>query len=115
MENLKIEKKVVYKIDYNEWDKFVNDFFGLVENGMIGNQSWTQYGYEIAADEELGNDSKFEYAPDGKISEYDIEYTLDALLVEKRNPGYSTRVIMDYFVQHGILDNDKTYQIDVSW
>jgi len=115
MKELKINKKVVYSIDFGEWDNFVNDFFGLFSTQLFGNTKCVMLGYEIVADEELVNDSKFEYAPDGKISDYDREYNLDAILVEKEVPNYSTRTIMDYFVQVGILDKGKTYQIEISW
>ena len=109
MDKLKIEKKTVYKIDYSDWDRFVNWFFEFNPQGIM------RYGYEIAANEEIGNDSRFEYTPDGKISKYDMEYTLGFILNEKKNRIYSTRTIMDYFVQCGILDKGKTYQIVISW
>jgi len=115
MKELKINKKVVYNIDYDNWDRFVNDFFGLKRIKKYNTWESVEFKYEIVADEELGNDSKFEYAPNGKISDYDVENTLNPILFYKKVPNYSTRTIMDYFVQIGILDKGKTYQIEISW
>jgi len=110
MKNLKVNKKVVYAIDYDDWDNFVNDYFGFKYSLKHKNPY-----YEIAADEETANDTKFEYKPNGEIDDYDKSDNLKPILDGIRVPNYSTRTIMDYFVQKGILDKGKIYQIEISW
>ena len=115
MEKLKIEKKVVYEIGCNNWDRLVNEFFNLITIKETSYGKETRFEYDIVAIEELSNDSKFEYTPYGQIYDYNENEYLEPLLGGDYVPTYSTRTIMDYFVQVGILDKGKTYQIDVSW
>lgn len=106
--NLQINVKTVHVMDYDEWDVFVEEYFKLPP------QKYHRL-YSITANEELGNDSIFEYTPDGELSEWDIEDHINPLLKEKKVSMWCTRAIMNYLVQEKILTAGATYQVHISW
>jgi hypothetical protein len=104
---LKFESRTILSIDYGDWDNFVNDYFGFeMKEGKYYRP------YEIAADEELGNDMVKEFSV-GEFDKYNRKVI--AKIIDDNVPLYCTQAIINYFGWKGIINKNDEIQIVVSW
>ena len=110
---MKLKKKRIegWEVDYQDWDDFVNDYFGFEPKvSRHGSKEWP---YEFVVNIEANNYASYEFNPDGKIR----DYSLKEVERWRRNPkddDISTHNILDYIVSKGDLPKG-VYYIKVSW
>jgi hypothetical protein len=96
----KFQKSVVFKADYNDIERLIEDHFGFNE-------------YNIACEEEVGNDTSLDYDLDGELDEWDHK-DIAAMLATKRPKQWRTRTLLNYLVSEKVLEPGQ-YIIRVSW
>ncbi len=95
------ETKTAHFVDYNDLNKFITEEMGFD-------------GYQVVAEEEVGNDSEIEFQVENKpLSSHDMR-DIDKMLRLKDTMSYSTGTILDYLCTVGKLDAG-TYIVRVSW
>lgn len=104
-ERFRIEEKRVLVIDYNDWDRMINELFKDIFSG-----------YEIVACEELNNDSTYSYdlnelmASEDRQSLYaELQTSIDPY------PSYCTGTIIDILIAEGILPTGYVLNVDICW
>jgi hypothetical protein len=99
MPELKFEEVNYRAVDYNDWDKFIAEVYGVPD-------------YSITADEEYGNDENHEFrARKEPLDTYDANKIVK--LKEGRG-SYTTSVLMNDLCNRGLIE-EGTYLIKVSW
>jgi hypothetical protein len=100
-----------WEVDYQDWDDFVNYFFGFQPRiSKHGSKDWP---YEFVEDTEANNYASYEYTSDGKISDYALKEVEEWRKNPKSN-SYITSDVFDYISYKGGLPKG-TYYIHVSW
>ena len=100
MPELKKTEVKHYKVDYGDWDDFVQEVYGNSR-------------YEIVADEEANNDSCLEFT----IKKEELhKYDADKLAKFKNGEyvSYMTRTLMTDLCNQGLIPEGK-YLIKISW
>lgn len=95
---LKYQKKVIYEVDYNDWDEFINKYYGIKQ-------------YEIVAAEEYGNYESHSFTAK-KGEDYDEEDIRD-LKSGKFVPWVTHDIFQDLANNDAIPEGE--YLISVFW
>jgi len=99
MPELKVEKKTVFKVDYNDLDDFISEVYG--------------HRYEIVADEELSNYSSKEYhVEQEELSDYNMKSLRE--FTEEGRGMYNARLILVDLCNKGLIETGD-YVIDIFW
>jgi len=107
-------------VESNDIDRLITDYFKF-EKPPERVASWEEpakdgkyyYSYEFIAQEEANNYANYEYDIDGILDEWDKK-DINKMLEEKKYPQFSTRAIMNYLAQQGVIDKGD-YMIKVFW
>jgi hypothetical protein len=107
-------------VESNDIDKLITDYFKF-EKPPERVASWETpskdgkyyYKYEFIAQEEANNYASYAYQVDGVLESWDQE-DIDKMLKEKKYTQYTTRAILNYLAQEGVIDKGN-YMIEVFW
>lgn len=117
---LKKSKEIIWLVDYNDWDRFVNDYFGF-EN-VKEKYGYRGFPYEFCADHEANNDSKYSFTAgyewsDNDYAERSLRETIKRVekwVKDPKSENYMTNDIFEYLLYKGAIQKG-TYYIKVSW
>ncbi len=98
MPKLKYKKETVYQVDYDDFDKFVNEGYKPIRP------------YQLVAWEEVGNDSSHQYSIDGKFVDEDEEKEIKSGKISK----YCAGRILELACKDGLIPAGN-YSINVCW
>jgi len=102
MPELKMEQITAWEVDYSDWDRYVNDYFGFEKKGYF-------YPYEFVADHEANNDSIYEFNPNGKELHECDRKEIEKWIKNPNSSSYMTHTIFDYIVSKGDLPKGTYY------
>ena len=92
-------KETHITVEYHELNKFVEQEFGL--------QKWN-----VAEEEETGNDVSLTFTVDGNVADYEMQYIND--LKNGKRTMYVTNTILNYLAAEGKIEKGN-YLINISW
>lgn len=105
---MELKKKKIsgWEVDYDDWDRFVNKYFGFEMEKYC-------YPYEFVVDIEANNYSMYEFNPDIDINESVIK-KVEKWANDPKSDNWMTHEIFDYLLYKGEIP-EGTYYISVSW
>lgn len=96
---MKTKQESVFTVDYNDFDKTVQQHFGRPEYECVAYQEWNNY-------------SCYDFDVDGKFYDWDLPELAEWVTTGKGGPG--VRVLLNKLYVDGVIQKGK-YIIQVSW
>lgn len=95
-----VKKKTVFKVDYSDFENFVNEYFELDGN------------YSFVADWQGNNDSSYSYHVNKDLQPWDIKSI--EILKTTKNYSFIAATLLRYFASKDLIKEGE-YIIKVSW
>lgn len=112
--SLKMETKTIHVVADNDFDNFVNAYFGFQPAAPYAGTSYEQYPYSFIAVQECANDTSHEFFVH---EHYHTDADEDDVIAWSLNPTRQfirNSQILDYLCHKGAIPAG-TYLITVSW